>query len=218
MKLGFFLGLGLLVGGLPGTAGCKKHSSQAVPPIVSPLVNPAASATDPVDDDDPVGDDDPGVDPAGGQAAAPARVRAPRNEKDWREDDDEKKLTQADKHGASKGVTPDDAASEKKGEPQETAEEKKKRLDRETTLHSVDNVLRGATALIKRCYDQGGAKAGSATLHFRVHRSGYVMSPSVSGVSENVKVCIEQVLSRLRVSGVKTSSLNVTRTLRFKRH
>ncbi|MCK5799031.1 MAG: hypothetical protein KAI47_17685 [Deltaproteobacteria bacterium] len=215
MKLGFFLGLGLLVGGLLGTAGCKKHSSQAVPPIVSPLVNPAAVATDPFDDEDPGAD--PADDPAGGTAAAPAPVRAPSNEKDWREDDDEKKSTQADKRGASKGVTPSSAASEKKGEPQETAEEKKKRLDREATLHSVDNALRGVTASIKRCYDQSEAKAGNATLRFRVHRSGYVMSPSVSGVSGKVKVCIEQVLSRLRVSGVKTSSLNVTRTLRFKR-
>lgn len=202
--------MGAVLLGVAVTSGCKKGSEAAV----SPVQNPSAGAVSPVGNDDEYADD---TDDPGAAAAAPARRPTRRaGEKDWRKEDDEKPKKQAPVAG--RRVVPAKAGAAKKKEPDETPEEKAKRLAREATLKSVDGALRGASASMKRCYDQSKAKAGSATLSFRVHRSGYVMSPSVSGVDPKVRSCIEGVLKRLRVSGVKTPSLNVTRTLRFRRY
>jgi hypothetical protein len=201
----------LLLGVAVAVGGCKKRSGAAV----SPVQNPPAGAVSPVgNDDDPQGDDQQDHDPDPG--TAPARPARPSGGADWRNEGRAKPAKKGVRPVARRKVVA--PADKKKGEPDETPEEKAKRLAREATLRSVDGALRGASAAMKGCYDRGRAKAGSATLSFRVHRSGYVISPAVSGVGPQVKSCIEGILKRLRVSGVKTSSLNVTRTLRFRRY
>ncbi len=190
-------------------SGCKRGSGAAARSVaVSPVGNDEKA-----DDGDDVDDVDDSSDPRG--AAAPARPQpAARRDDgdDWRKADEKKTVARV----VRRHVRPAAGAVMTKRKEDETPDQKAERLAKEATLRSVDAALRGASALMKRCYDQVNAKAGSATLSFRVHRSGYVLSPSVSGVDPRAKSCIEGTLKRLRVSGVK-ASLNVTRTLRFRR-
>jgi len=89
--------------------------------------------------------------------------------------------------------------------------------DRADTEDAVQRAVSGAIGGVQRCFERNGVAAGDRELSVRVHRSGRVLSASVEGVASPVNQCVEQALSSLRVSGMKTDTLDVTRTIRFTR-
>jgi hypothetical protein len=114
------------------------------------------------------------------------------------------------------------ATSPPKNEPDEKAKKKaakeaealrqKKLLDKR-----VDSSLNGVKSAIKSCFESAGQKgAQTARISFKIHRSGYVMDPSVTGAPVTTARCVRTVLSRLRIQSVPGQSVTVQRTLRYR--
>jgi len=170
---------------------CKKAATEETKtktaPVVSPRANPTASANPPTTV----------------QPGAPARRRVNRGS-DWRY----AKPKAPAKAAPAAGSAAPAAAREDAGAPE-------KESDRVATLKAAEKALNGASRAIKSCYDRHKAKSGSATVRFTVQRSGYVISPSVSGVDAKLATCIKSVVGRLKISGVKARVV-MTRTLQFR--
>ena len=90
--------------------------------------------------------------------------------------------------------------------------EEKERADSEK---AVVGAVNGAISGVKSCFDARSMTAGSYTLQVRVHRSGRVLSSGVSGASSEVNRCVEKALSGLRVSGLKTDTIDVQREIKY---
>jgi hypothetical protein len=86
---------------------------------------------------------------------------------------------------------------------------------RAETEKAVNTTLSAALPRMKPCFDRHGAASGDVVVRVRVHRSGYVMSSSVSGVSGEVQSCLDGVLRSLKVSNVQTDSISVERVFKF---
>jgi hypothetical protein len=84
------------------------------------------------------------------------------------------------------------------------------------TEKAVNATLGAALPQMKPCFDKFGAPTGSVSISVRVHRSGYVNSSSTTGVNADVSTCLDGVLRKLKVTGVQTDSITVTRTFKFK--
>lgn len=173
--------------------GCKKEkrTPSAKAPAVSPVGNAPASAT-PLSAG--VGRD-PGQKPG-------AAV------KDWRHEDEKKAKK---KQSASAAVSK--AATEAVDEEGPTEEEKR----RKALEKKVDSTLGGAMGALKRCFETGGESGGKVTLRFRVHRSGYVLSPSLSGVGASSAACARGVIGKMKISGNDVGTVDMVRTLKFER-
>lgn len=189
--------------------GCKKNVADD-DPIVSSANNP--SATSEITEE--------GADPGTQENVAPVqkarpvkRVGATRAGYDWRKDPPPKK------NRANKGIN---AAKSGESAKKELSKEEKAKKEAEAkkiaTEKAVDGVLSSAGSTFKRCYDQSNEKSGTTTLSFSVHRSGYFMSPKVTGVGGQAARCIENILGKLRVSNQTGDSLSITRTVNFTRY
>jgi hypothetical protein len=84
------------------------------------------------------------------------------------------------------------------------------------TEKAVNATLGAALPQLKPCFDKYGAPSGDVSISVRVHRSGYVNSSSATGVNADVSTCLDGILRKLKVNGVQTDSITVTRTFKFK--
>lgn len=90
--------------------------------------------------------------------------------------------------------------------------EEKERVESEK---AVVGAVNGSISGVKACFDAQSMTAGSYTLQVRVHRSGRVLSSGVSGAGLEVNRCVEKALSGLRVSGLKTDTIDVEREIKY---
>jgi len=93
----------------------------------------------------------------------------------------------------------------------------KEAKDRADTEVAVQRSVTTAIPRMVQCFDRSKVEPGKRTLRVRVHRSGRVLSASVDGVDDTVNRCVEQALGSLRVSGVKTDTIDVQRTVNYTR-
>lgn len=92
----------------------------------------------------------------------------------------------------------------------------KEEKERAESEKAVTGAVNGAISGVKACFDAAkGVTAGSYTLQVRVHRSGRVLSSGVSGVDPEVNRCVEKALGGLRVSGLKTETIDVQREIKY---
>lgn len=86
--------------------------------------------------------------------------------------------------------------------------------DKEATEKAIEASVNGALGRVKACLNQHKAAPGQYTLSVRVHRSGRVLSSSVSGLGGEANRCVQGVLSGLKVNGVLTDTITVKRQLK----
>ncbi|MCB9557675.1 MAG: hypothetical protein H6707_16315 [Deltaproteobacteria bacterium] len=82
---------------------------------------------------------------------------------------------------------------------------------------AVNRTLNAARPRLTACFSQNAPTrvgVSQADVEIRVHRSGYVMRSTVSGVPAEVSNCIDGVLRQLHVTGVETDSISVKRSFR----
>jgi hypothetical protein len=85
------------------------------------------------------------------------------------------------------------------------------------TEKAATNTLNSTAPQLKSCFERHGTGTVNATVSIRVHRSGHVMTSSVSGVNDAVRNCVQNILNDLKVDGVQTDSVTVQRTFKFKK-
>lgn len=95
------------------------------------------------------------------------------------------------------------------------AREKKEAQDLADTENAINAALQGLMPQIRACYS--AEVTGETTLSIRVHRLGYVLNSKLKGSSTSTSTCVQKVLSKMRVTDVKTDTLTVERTFRFKK-
>ena len=132
-------------------------------------------------------------------------MTAPLDEDDWRDED------------GDAGPSASTATETPAGSSDDASVEDPALVARAATEAALDRALQGQSDALRRCYVAAGASGGASTIRLRVHRTGYVVSSSVDVADERVRRCVTGVLSRVRVSDMKTDSIEVERTLRFTR-
>lgn len=90
-------------------------------------------------------------------------------------------------------------------------------LARRAVDDEVDRLLHGLTDRLLGCFGRQAGPRAEARLRIRVHRSGYVMAPEVSGADDAVRACLAGVVSGLRVTQPLADSVTLERTLRTQR-
>lgn len=78
-------------------------------------------------------------------------------------------------------------------------------------------VVEGRLSAVKACMDRQSLPAGDYGFRVRVHRSGRVLSASIPGVNADTDRCIQDALGGLQISGMKTDTIDVQRTIRLTR-
>lgn len=132
--------------------------------------------------------------------------------------DDWRKADEPEDAGNKEGAPPATAATDAQAASADDASVPDPKLvARAATEASLDRALGKHSEALRRCYVAAGATGGASTIRLRVHRTGYVVSSKVDVGDEKVRRCITGVLSRVRVSDMKTDSIEVERTLRFTR-
>jgi len=120
----------------------------------------------------------------------------------------------------SEGSSPDSGASQPNGSAAgagDAGEDVDPRAEAQReTIRAFDQALQRMTGKLKSCYERTPGAAGEAKLRLRLHRSGYLISPGVSGVPNAVRSCLQDILKGMRVSGVKTDeTITIERSLRI---
>ncbi|MBW2732185.1 MAG: hypothetical protein JRH20_07305 [Deltaproteobacteria bacterium] len=176
---------------VPLGAGCKKKSKNTAPaPLVSPVGNEKPSMA-PVDENTEEGVEE--------------KVSNTGTGSDWRRADEV-----VAKKKAAEPSPPEVAPLAAKEEGPSEADKRRKALERR-----VDGTLASRMGALKSCFEAGGEEAGKVSIRFRLHRSGYVMSSTVSGVGVKSAGCARGVLDKMKISGNNVGTIEIVRTLKF---
>lgn len=81
-----------------------------------------------------------------------------------------------------------------------------------TTQKAVDAALAAVRGQLASCYEQGKVTSGSFTLSMRLHRAGQVLDSSISGLEPSVENCIRRIVGGIRIQGLTTDTMTITRT------
>ena len=96
-----------------------------------------------------------------------------------------------------------------------SAADEKRRRDEDARQQAIDRALAKLKVRFGGCFDLGPPGRGAAVLRFKLHRTGFVLAPSVSGVDSKVASCIGSALARLRVEGPQGETITVQRRIQF---
>ncbi|MCA9667414.1 MAG: hypothetical protein KC503_17560 [Myxococcales bacterium] len=81
---------------------------------------------------------------------------------------------------------------------------------------ALDSKLNGISGKLGACLRKSGAREKNTDVRIRIHRSGYIMSATASGVSTAVQTCISTALANVRLGGLKSpEGLTVKRTFKL---
>ena len=183
------------------STGCKQRQQQSEDrgqqdsPSISPRANPGAPP------------------PSGEQGSKVAPSAS-----DWRNPDAGVGLRNKPLPVGKAASPAADAASGDGSGPEDPEQAKQRALAeaKKKAEKAVDQALGQVQGSLKACYEKAGIREPRSTsIRFRVHRSGYLMTPDVDEANSAVKTCITAALGRVRVSNLKADSFTVSRTLRF---
>jgi len=130
-------------------------------------------------------------------------------------DDDEEETEEAGGAAAGGAAATDESAAGDEAAAKRAAELKKIQ-DRKDTEAAVSRAIGSVMGQLRGCYDAD--TVGTSTISLRVHRMGYIIGSNIQGANSSTSTCIEQILSNLRVEGVKTDTITVKRSFQFKKY
>ena len=111
------------------------------------------------------------------------------------------------------GAKPTDAKQPRSPSDADIAAFKKAKAKQEAEK-AVETTVTGAIPGVEACFRQHKVPPGERTLTITVHRSGRVLSSSISGVDGDADRCVGRILGDLHVNGALTETMTVKRQLR----
>jgi hypothetical protein len=89
-------------------------------------------------------------------------------------------------------------------------------LKRRDTELAVSRSLGAMRSTLEACYNREATGPTSLRLTLRLHHTGRVLDANVTGVPASARRCMLRALDQVRVPGVKTDNITITRDLQFK--
>ena len=173
--------------------GCEKKpiAARASGPLSSPSTATAVES--------------PAVETPARKVVRPPPVRRRLATRDWRDDPPDAGLDTARRRGVG--------APAEGGKPTNVVSEaEKKRVE---TERLVDSALQRVANRMKECFVRAKMPPGETRISMKVHRSGYLMSPSVATANSQVSSCMKGILDSVRIPSPPTPDLQIERTLQF---
>ena len=114
---------------------------------------------------------------------------------------------------------PDQGVAHEKNGPTEDeirAEQEREAKKLAATEQAITSAINMVRPQVLNCLSKSEAASGAATVRLKVHRAGYVLDTNVSGVGGECAACLNKTLGDLKVAGMQTDTLTVTRRFAFR--